>query len=46
MTVVADNKKRVTLRVAKPGERFDIQIVGDGQFVPDQAGTCPRAASC
>ena len=33
MTVVADSKKRVTLRVAKPGERFDVQIVGDGKFV-------------
>jgi len=33
MTVVADKKKRVTLRVAKPGERFDVQIVGDGKFI-------------
>jgi hypothetical protein len=33
MTVVADNKKRVTLRVAKPGERFDVQVVGDGKLV-------------
>jgi hypothetical protein len=33
MTVVADSKKRVTLRVAKPGERFDVQVVGDGSFV-------------
>ena len=33
MTVVADNKKRVTLRLAKPGERFDIQVVGDGRFI-------------
>ncbi|MDB6109474.1 MAG: hypothetical protein JWR69_1224 [Pedosphaera sp.] len=33
MTVVADNKKRVTLRLAKPGERFDIQVAGEGKFV-------------
>lgn len=33
MTVVADNKKRVTLRLAKPGERFDVELVGDGKYV-------------
>ena len=33
MTVVADNKKRVTLRVAKPGERFDVQVVSDGNYI-------------
>ena len=33
MTVVADDKKRVTLRQAKPGERYDVQIAGDGKFV-------------
>jgi hypothetical protein len=33
MTVVADNKKRVTIRHAKPGDRFDVQIAGDGRFV-------------
>jgi len=32
-TVVADNKKRVTLRLAKPGDRFDVQISQDGRFV-------------
>jgi hypothetical protein len=30
MTVIADNKKRVTLPTAKPGDRFDIQISGEG----------------
>jgi len=25
MTVVTANKKRVTLRLAKPGDRFDVQ---------------------
>jgi hypothetical protein len=33
MTVVADNKKRVTLRLAKPGERYDVQAAGEGKFV-------------
>ena len=33
MTVVADSKKRVTLRLAKPGDRFDVQIAGAGKFV-------------
>jgi hypothetical protein len=32
MTVIADNKKRVTLP-AKPGERFDVRRVREGQFV-------------
>ena len=32
VTVIAGNKKRVTLPT-KPGERFDVRIVGDGQFV-------------
>ena len=32
MTVIADNKKRVTLP-AKPGERFDVRILGEGRFV-------------
>jgi len=33
MTVVADSKKRVTLRLAKPGERFDVQSAGNGKFI-------------
>ena len=33
MTVVADSKKRVTIRLAKPGDRFDIQVAGDGKFL-------------
>ena len=32
MTVVADQKKRVTLRLANPGDRFDVQESGEGQF--------------
>ncbi len=33
MTAVADNKKRVTIRTAKPGDRFDVQIMDDGKVV-------------
>jgi hypothetical protein len=32
MTVIADNKKRVTLPT-KPGERFDVQAVGGDKFI-------------
>jgi hypothetical protein len=32
MTVIADNKKRVTLPT-KPGERFDVQSFGNDRFV-------------
>jgi hypothetical protein len=32
MTVIADNKHRVTLPT-KPGERFDIQVFGTEKFV-------------
>ena len=32
MTVIADNKKRVTLPT-KPGERFDVQAYGQDKFV-------------
>jgi hypothetical protein len=32
MTVIADNKKRVTLPTI-PGERFDVRILRDGQFM-------------
>lgn len=33
MTVITDNKKRVTLHLAKPGERFEVYTAGDGKFV-------------
>jgi hypothetical protein len=32
MTVIADNKKRVTLPT-KPGERFDLQAAGKDKFI-------------
>lgn len=33
MTVIADSKKRVTIRHAKPGDRFDVEAAGDGKFI-------------
>src|SRR6267154_1704611 len=33
VTVTADDKKRVVLPSAKPGERFDLQTSGEGTFV-------------
>ena len=30
MTVIADNKKRVVLTKAKPGDRFDVQVSANG----------------
>jgi hypothetical protein len=33
MTVVADSKHRVTLRRAKPGDRFDLEIPEEGKYV-------------
>ena len=33
MTAVADNKKRVTIRTARPGDRFDVQVSADGKVV-------------
>ena len=33
MTVVADSKHRVTLRHAKPGDRFDLAVTADGKYV-------------
>jgi hypothetical protein len=30
MTVIADDKKRVVLPSAKPGDRFDMQVSADG----------------
>jgi hypothetical protein len=33
MTVIADAKKRVVLPPAKPGDRFDLHLSGDGRLV-------------
>jgi len=33
MTAIADSKHRVTLRQAKPGDRFDVEILEEGKYV-------------
>ena len=33
MTVTADNKRRVPLRMAAPGDRFDVQVSPEGKLV-------------
>jgi hypothetical protein len=33
MTTTTDNKKRIVLPTAKPGDVFDIQPLGEGQFI-------------
>jgi hypothetical protein len=33
MTTIADARKRVILKFAKPGDRFDVQVSGDGTFI-------------
>ena len=32
MTVIADAKKRIVVKPAKPGDRFDFQICEDGSY--------------
>ena len=43
MTVIADNKKRVTLPT-KPGERFDLQAVGKDKFILTRLAPVERPA--
>jgi phage FluMu protein gp41 len=33
MTVVADAKKRVTLRTAKAGDTFDVEVTNEGKVI-------------
>ena len=33
MTAIADSKHRVTLRQARPGDRFDVEIPEEGKYV-------------
>lgn len=33
MTVRTDDKKRVVIPTARPGDRFDVQVTGDGKVV-------------
>ena len=40
MTVIADSKKRVTLPT-KPGERFDVQAIGQDKFILTRLAPVP-----
>ena len=33
MTVIADSRKRVILKPAKPGDRFDVQVTPEGKVI-------------
>jgi len=33
MTVIADSRKRVILKPAKPGDRFDVQVTPEGKMI-------------
>jgi len=33
MTVIADSRKRVILKRAKPGDRFDVQVTSEGKVI-------------
>ena len=33
MTAIGDSKHRVTLRQARPGDRFDVEILAQGKYV-------------
>jgi hypothetical protein len=33
MTVIADKEKRVPLPAANPGDRFDLQVTGEGKYL-------------
>jgi hypothetical protein len=39
MTVVADEKKSVTLPSAKPGDRFDLQVISEGKILLTPLGS-------
>lgn len=36
MTVTVDSRRRIILQPARPGDRFDVQIVGDGKVILTQ----------
>jgi phage FluMu protein gp41 len=44
MTTVADDKKRVTIRTARPGDRFDVQVSGDKIVLTRLEPAASRAA--
>lgn len=44
MTVIADNKKRVVLAQANPGDRFDVQTSANGYVLRKLEPVQPKAA--
>ena len=45
MTAIADSKHRVTLRQARPGDRFDVEIVEEGKYVLTKLEPTKRRSS-
>ena len=43
MTAVADSKKRVKIKTARPGDRFDVQVSGDGKVILTPLITEPQS---
>jgi hypothetical protein len=41
MTIVADDKKSVALPGAKPGDRFDLQVITEGKILLTPLGASP-----
>jgi hypothetical protein len=41
MTVVADEKKSVLLPGAKPGDRFDLQVISEGKILLTPLDSAP-----
>jgi hypothetical protein len=45
MIAIADSKHRVTLRQARPGDRFDVKVLEEGKYVLTRLEPAkPRAA--
>lgn len=45
MTVVADEKNSVTLPTAKPGDRFDLQVISEGKILLTPLASTPAPAA-
>ena len=45
MTVVADEKKSVTLPGAEPGDRFDLQVISEGKILLTPLGAIPAQSA-
>jgi hypothetical protein len=45
MTVIADKKKSVILPTAKPGDRFDLQVISEGKILLIPLAAAPKSAN-